>query len=44
VHVPAYEIGRQAGELLMRRLAGGAPEFSRVELAFTVAERESTAR
>jgi LacI family gluconate utilization system Gnt-I transcriptional repressor len=44
VHVPAYEIGRRAGELLMRRLAGGGREVSRVELAFTVAERESTAR
>ncbi len=44
VHVPAYEIGRQAGALLMRRLGGATDGPRRVELAFTLAERESTAR
>jgi LacI family gluconate utilization system Gnt-I transcriptional repressor len=44
VHVPAYEIGKQAAELLMRRLGGQPAGPRRVELPFTVAERESTAR
>ena len=44
VRVPAYEIGQQAGALLMRRLAGYMAGPRRVELAVTVVERESTAR
>ncbi len=44
VRVPAYDIGREAGALLMRRLAGDPTGPRRVELAVTVMERESTAR
>jgi DNA-binding LacI/PurR family transcriptional regulator len=42
--VPAFDIGWQAGALLIRRLAGDATCARRVELAVTVMERESTAR
>ncbi len=43
VHVPALEIGREAGRMILARLAGNGPEERRRELPFTIIARESTA-
>lgn len=43
VHVPAMEMGRKAGEMILARLSGGNLP-SRDELDFTIIERESTRR
>lgn len=43
VHVPAMEMGRKAGEMILARLSGGSLP-SRDELGFTIIERESTRR
>jgi LacI family transcriptional regulator, gluconate utilization system Gnt-I transcriptional repressor len=42
VHVPAREIGRRAGEMLLLRLSGGPRKDSALELSFRIVEREST--
>ena len=42
VHVPATEIGKRAGEVILRRLAGGAGEAGVAELPFRIVRREST--
>lgn len=42
VRVPAYEIGRQAGLMLLSRLAGNASRRRRVELPFEIVSRDST--
>ena len=43
VHVPAMEMGRRAGEMILARLSGNA--FApRDELGFTILQRDSTRR
>ena len=42
VHVPALEIGRQAGEMILTRLAGEPEPRPRRELPFAIVRREST--
>jgi LacI family transcriptional regulator, gluconate utilization system Gnt-I transcriptional repressor len=42
VHVPATEIGKRAGEVILRRLSGGAGEEGVAELPFRIVRREST--
>jgi LacI family gluconate utilization system Gnt-I transcriptional repressor len=45
VHVPALEIGREAGRMILARLSGGQPDMPRrQELPFKVVVRESTNR
>jgi LacI family gluconate utilization system Gnt-I transcriptional repressor len=44
VHVPATEIGRKAGAILLERLAGRPVEPRRFDLGFTIVARESTHR
>ncbi len=44
VHVPGYEIGRQAGDLIVRRLEGEQLAGTRVEIPFRLVMRASTAR
>ena len=44
VHVPATEIGKRAGEVILRRLAGSAGEEGVAELPFRIVRRESTRR
>jgi LacI family gluconate utilization system Gnt-I transcriptional repressor len=44
VHVPALEIGREAGRMILSRLKGGETEKPRAELPFRIVARESTAR
>ena len=41
VHVPSYEIGRRAGDLLLARIHGEAGLQSRVDLGYRVLERAS---
>lgn len=41
VHVPSYEIGRRAGELLLARIHGEAADSARVDLGYRVIERAS---
>ncbi len=43
VHVPAMEMGRRAGEMILARLSGSR-DHVRDELAFTILQRESTRR
>ena len=42
VHVPAMEIGRQTGRMILRRLAGENVPRPSQELAFRIVRREST--
>jgi LacI family gluconate utilization system Gnt-I transcriptional repressor len=42
VHVPALEIGREAGRMILARLAGAEPELARRDLPFKIVVREST--
>jgi DNA-binding LacI/PurR family transcriptional regulator len=42
VHAPALEIGREAGRMILARLAGNGPEAARRELPFRIVVREST--
>ena len=44
VHVPAMEMGRTAGEMILTRLAGKRPGARRQDLGFSVIARESTRR
>jgi LacI family gluconate utilization system Gnt-I transcriptional repressor len=44
VHVPALEIGREAGRMILARLKGQEPEAARRELPFKIVVRESTRR
>jgi len=44
VHVPAMEMGRKAGEMILARLAGEPPAARRHDLGFEVIPRESTRR
>ena len=44
VHVPALEMGRKAGEMILARLSGNASAARREELGFSIIERESTKR
>jgi LacI family gluconate utilization system Gnt-I transcriptional repressor len=44
VHVPATEIGRKAGAILLDRLAGRAVSPTRYDLGFSILARESTRR
>lgn len=44
VHVPALEMGRRAGEMILGRLAGGADRTEREELDFRILQRASTRR
>jgi LacI family transcriptional regulator, gluconate utilization system Gnt-I transcriptional repressor len=44
VHVPALEMGRKAGEMILARLSGSASAARREELVFSIIERESTKR
>jgi len=41
VRVPRYEIGCEAARLLVDRLQGRPPEASRIDLGFTLVERDS---
>jgi LacI family gluconate utilization system Gnt-I transcriptional repressor len=42
IDTPRYRIGYEAASLLLELLAGKAPEATRVDLGFTLREREST--
>jgi len=42
VRIPAYEIGRRAGEVVVARLAGEAAEERVIDLGFSIEVREST--
>jgi LacI family gluconate utilization system Gnt-I transcriptional repressor len=42
IRVPAYDLGFQAGQLLLRRLAGEAVAERRIDTGFTFIPREST--
>ena len=42
VHVPATEIGRRAGQMILDRLAGRKVDAPRVDLGFTIIARAST--
>ena len=44
VHVPALEIGREAGRMILARLKDAEAEIPRAELPFRIVVRESTAR
>lgn len=44
VHVPALEMGRRAGEMILARLSGDLPGPAREELGFAVVQRDSTRR
>jgi LacI family gluconate utilization system Gnt-I transcriptional repressor len=44
VHVPALEIGREAGRMILTRLSGQEPEAERRDLAFEIVVRDSTRR
>ncbi|HUN46284.1 MAG TPA: substrate-binding domain-containing protein, partial [Stellaceae bacterium] len=44
VRIPAYEIGRRAGEVVVTRLAGDAAGERIVDLGFSIERRESTRR
>ena len=44
VHVPALEIGRKAGEMIVARLAGHALDTSRHQFGFEIIGRQSTMR
>lgn len=44
LHVPALEMGRVAGEMILTRLAGRSPEPDRSDLGFSIIHRESTRR
>ncbi len=44
VHVPALEMGRRAGEMLLARLSGVPDRVEREELDFQILERASTRR
>jgi LacI family gluconate utilization system Gnt-I transcriptional repressor len=44
VHVPALEMGRTAGQMILARLAGREPERQRYDLGFDIIHRESTRR
>jgi LacI family gluconate utilization system Gnt-I transcriptional repressor len=44
VHVPALEIGRRAGELILNRLTGRPSPRAGRELPFRIVRRESTRR
>jgi LacI family gluconate utilization system Gnt-I transcriptional repressor len=41
VRVPSYAIGRRAGELLLKRIAGETPAERVVDLGFEIVARES---
>jgi LacI family gluconate utilization system Gnt-I transcriptional repressor len=42
VSIPRFELGRTAGEMLLRRFAGQQPEKALVDLGFTLIVRETT--
>jgi LacI family gluconate utilization system Gnt-I transcriptional repressor len=42
VHVPSYEIGRKAAELLLARVAGEPVPTPIVDLGFEIIARETT--
>jgi len=42
IQVPAYEIGRRAGEIIVARLSGAADEERLVDLGFSLVVRESS--
>ena len=44
VHVPAMEMGRKAGQMILARLAGKRPSARRHDLGFSIIARESTRR
>ena len=44
VHVPATEIGRRAGQMILNRLAGRDVDATRLDLGFSIISRESTRR
>jgi LacI family gluconate utilization system Gnt-I transcriptional repressor len=44
VHVPATEIGRRAGQMILDRLAGRPVDPPRLDLGFTIISRGSTRR
>ncbi|HET7412665.1 MAG TPA: LacI family DNA-binding transcriptional regulator [Pararhizobium sp.] len=44
VQVPALEMGRRAGEMILARLSGASGTAEREELGFTIIERQSTRR
>ncbi|QIG47760.1 LacI family DNA-binding transcriptional regulator [Nordella sp. HKS 07] len=44
VHVPATEMGRKAGHMLLARLSGGRSNISRQNLGFSIILRESARR
>jgi LacI family gluconate utilization system Gnt-I transcriptional repressor len=44
VHVPALEMGRQAGRMILARLTGERAPQDRYDLGFSIISRESTAR
>ena len=44
VYVPALEMGRKAGEMILARLSRNAPTAGREELVFSIIDRESTKR
>jgi LacI family gluconate utilization system Gnt-I transcriptional repressor len=44
VHVPALEIGREAGRMILARMKDAETEIPRADLPFRIVVRESTAR
>jgi LacI family gluconate utilization system Gnt-I transcriptional repressor len=42
VRVPAYELGRQAGNMLLRRMAGEPVAERRIDIGFEFIVRESS--
>ena len=44
VHVPAMEMGRKAGHMILARLAGNRGPSERYDLGFSIISRESTRR
>lgn len=44
VHVPAMEMGRKAGHMILARLAGNRSASERYDLGFSIISRESTRR
>jgi LacI family gluconate utilization system Gnt-I transcriptional repressor len=44
VHVPALEMGRKAGHMILARLAGKQPPHARHDLGFSIISRESSRR